>query len=127
MTRAESRDENAEWYPYFLIKPDPRCPECVTIMDWRSAHRGIIITDGTEIKLSDYGWKSRHLHMREVRQAHRKNRLQQPKDWESEDRCPVVLVASPALSSSSRPLTGNQSTYRKARGWPSELRRSYSR
>jgi len=46
VTRAESRDENAEWYPYLLIKPDPRCPECVTIMDWRSAHRGIIITDG---------------------------------------------------------------------------------
>ena len=56
MTRAESRDENAEWYPYFLIKPDPCCPECVTIMDWRSAHRWIAITNGAEIRLSDYGW-----------------------------------------------------------------------
>ena len=127
MTRAESRDENAEWYPYFLIKPDPCCPECVTIMDWRSAHRWIAITNGAEIRLSDYGWDSRHLHVREVREAHRKNRLQQLKDWESEDRCPVVLVASPALSSSSRPLTGNQSTYRKARRWPPELRRPCSR
>ena len=80
MTRAESRDENAEWYPYFLIKPDPCCPECVTIMDWRSAHRWIAITNGAEIRLSDYGWESRHLHMRDVRVAHRKNRLQQRKD-----------------------------------------------
>jgi hypothetical protein len=47
VTRAESRDENAEWYPYFLIEPDPRCRECVTIMDWRSAHREIVITNGT--------------------------------------------------------------------------------
>ena len=127
MTRAESRDKNAEWYPYFLSQPDPRCPECVTIMDWRSAHRWIIITNGTEIRLSDYRWESRHLHLRNVRQAHCKNRLQQPKDWESEDRCSVVLVAGPALPSSSRPLIGTQSTYRKARGWPLELRRSYSR
>ena len=63
MTRAESCDENAEWYPYFLIKPDPRCSECVTIMDWRSAHREFIITNGTEIKLSDYGWGSLSAHL----------------------------------------------------------------
>jgi hypothetical protein len=87
VTRAESRDENAEWYPYFLIKPDPRCPECVTIMDWRSAHRGIIITNGTEIKLSDYAWGSRHLHLRDVRVAHHKNRVaQQRKGWERKER-----------------------------------------
>ena len=75
MTRAESCDENAEWYPYFLIKPDPCCPECVTIMDWRSARRWIVITNGTEIKLSDYGWGNRHLHMRDLRVARRRNRV----------------------------------------------------
>ncbi len=126
MTRAESRDENAEECAHFLIKPDPLCPECVMIMDWRSAHRGIIITNRAKIKLSDYGWESRHLHMRELRETHRKNRLEQPKDWENEDRCPVVLVASPALPSSSRPLIRTKSSFGKARGWP-ELRRSYSR
>jgi len=67
VTRPESRDENAEWYPYFLIKPDPRCPECAAIMDWRSAHREIAITNGVEIKLSDYKWGSRHLHLRDLR------------------------------------------------------------
>ncbi len=75
MTRAESRDENAEECAYFLIRPDPRCPECVTIMDWRSARRGIVITNGTEIKLSDYGWGNRHLHMRDLRVARRRNRV----------------------------------------------------
>ncbi len=39
VTRAESYDENAEDCAYFMIRPDPRCPECNTIMDWRSAHR----------------------------------------------------------------------------------------
>ena len=87
MTRAESRDENAEWYPYFLIKPDPRCPECVTIMDWRSAHRGIVITNGTEIKLTDYGWGGRHLHLRDVRVAHHKIRVaRERKEGERKER-----------------------------------------
>ncbi|MGD0985390.1 MAG: hypothetical protein ABSA65_16485 [Acidimicrobiales bacterium] len=67
MTRAESYDEKADERSYFLIKPDPRCPECAAIMDWRSAHRWIAITNGAQIKLTDYGWGSRHLHMRDVR------------------------------------------------------------
>ena len=114
MTRAESCDENPEWYPYFLIKPDPCCPECVTIMDWRSAHRGIVITNGTEIKLSDYAWGGRHLHMRDARDAHYKNRVaQQRKEEEGKERFhPVAWLGrarppSPSLSSSGRPPIGN--------------------
>ena len=76
MTGAESYDESAEESQYFLIKPDPRCPECAAIMVWRSAHRWIAITNRAEIKLSDYGWGGRHLHMRDVRGAHHKNRMQ---------------------------------------------------
>ena len=45
-------------------------------MDWRSAHRGIVITNGAEIRLSDYGWGNRHLHVRDVRVAHHKNRVE---------------------------------------------------
>ena len=87
MTRPESRDENAEWYPYFLIKPDPRCPECVTIMDWRSTHRWIAITHGAEIRLSDNLSVGRHLHVQDLRVAHRKNRVvRQPKEWERKER-----------------------------------------
>ncbi len=86
MTRAKSCDEDAEERPYFLIKPDPCCPECATIMVWRSTHRGIAITNGAEIRLSDYGWGSRHLHMRDARVAHRKNRVRQPKEWERKER-----------------------------------------
>jgi len=52
MTGAESYDESAEESQYFLIKPDPRCPECAAIMVWRSAHRWIAITNRAEIKLS---------------------------------------------------------------------------
>jgi hypothetical protein len=87
VTRPESRDENAEWYSYFLIKPDPRCPECVTIMDWRSAHRRIVITNGTEIKLTDYGWGGRHLHLRDLRVAHHKIRAaRERKERERKER-----------------------------------------
>ena len=68
--RLESYDEKADERSYLMIRPDPRCPECVTIMDWRSAHRGIAITNGAKIKLSDYKWGSRHLHMRDARDAH---------------------------------------------------------
>jgi len=75
VTRAESCDENAEWYPYFLIKPDPCCPECVTIMDWRSTHGWIAITHGAEIRLSDNLSVGRHLHVLDVRVAHRKSRV----------------------------------------------------
>jgi hypothetical protein len=39
VTAVKSDNENAEDCPYFLIKPDPRCPECAAIMVWRSAHR----------------------------------------------------------------------------------------
>ena len=86
MTGVRSYDENAEDCAYFLIQPDPSCPECTTIMDWRSAHRGIVITDAAEIKLSNYGWGSRHLHVLDVRVAHRKNRVvRQPKEWERKD------------------------------------------
>jgi hypothetical protein len=77
VTRAKS-PENAA---YFLIQPDPRCPECAAIMDWRSAHSGIAIINGAEIRLWDDHWSSRHLHMRDVRVAHRKDRAaQQPKE-----------------------------------------------
>jgi hypothetical protein len=77
VTAVKSDNENAEDCPYFLIKPDPRCPECAAIMVWRSAHRWIIITNGAEIKVSDYGWGGRHLHMRDGRGVHHKNRMQQ--------------------------------------------------
>jgi hypothetical protein len=87
VTVARSYYENAEDYPYFLIQPDPSCPECATIMDWRSAHRGIAITNGAEIKLRDYGWESRHLHLRDARDAHHKIRVQLRKEWERKERC----------------------------------------
>ena len=86
VTGAKSYDENVEECGHFLIKPDPRCPECATIMVWRSAHRGIAMTNGTEIKLSDYGWGTRHLHMRDVGDAHHKIRMQQPKERERKER-----------------------------------------
>jgi hypothetical protein len=53
VTGAKSYDENVEECGHFLIQPDPGCPECVAIMVWRSAHRGIAITSGAEIKLSE--------------------------------------------------------------------------
>jgi len=45
-------------------------------MLWRSAHSEILITSRAEIKLADYGWGSRHLHMREARDAHHKIRVE---------------------------------------------------
>ena len=87
MTRAKIYDEDVEECAYLMIRPDPCCPECTTIMDWRSAHRGIAITHGAEIKLWDYQWGSRHLHVLDVRVAHRKNRVvRQPKQWERKER-----------------------------------------
>jgi hypothetical protein len=85
VTRAESYDEKADERSYFLIKPDPRCPECAAIMLWRSAHGWIAITNSAEIKLSDYGWGGRHLHMRGVRDAHHKIRIQQRKEPERKE------------------------------------------
>ena len=79
VTRAESYDEKAAECAYFMIRPDPRCPECTTIMDWRSTHRWIAITHGTEIRLSDNLSVGRHLHVQDVRVAHLKNRVRQPK------------------------------------------------
>jgi hypothetical protein len=56
-------------------------------MVWRSAHGWIAITNGAEIKLSDFGWGGRHFHMRDVRVAHHKNRVaQQPMEWERTER-----------------------------------------
>jgi len=87
VTRVKSYDENAEEFAYILIQPDPSCPECATIMDWRSAHSGIVITNGAEIKLSDNPWGSRHLHMRDLRVTHLKNRVaQQPKERDRKER-----------------------------------------
>ena len=87
MTGAKIYYENAEGCAYFMIRPDPRCPECAAIMDWRSAHREIAITNGAEIKLSDYKWGSRHLHLRDLRVAHHKNRVaQQHKEEERKER-----------------------------------------
>ena len=74
MTRAKSYDQDAEASAHFLIQPDPRCAECATIMDWRSAHRWIAITNGAEIRLSDNPLGIRHLHVRNLRVAHQKNR-----------------------------------------------------
>ena len=114
VTRARSYDEEADDRSYFLIKPDPRCPECTAIMDWRSAHRWIAITNGAEIKLSDYKWGSRHLHMRDARAAHHMSRVaQQRKQTEGKERfLPVAWLEqarppSPSLPSSGRPPTGN--------------------
>jgi hypothetical protein len=39
-----------------MIEPDPRCAEGAMIMLSRFAHGWILISNGTEIKLSDYGW-----------------------------------------------------------------------
>jgi hypothetical protein len=75
VTRAKGYDETVEDCAHFMIRPDPGCPECTTIMDWRSAHRGIAITNGTEIRLSDNLSVGRHLHVLDVRVAHRKNRV----------------------------------------------------
>jgi len=87
VTRAESRDENVEDCEHFMIRPDPGCPECATIMDWRSAHRGIAITNGAEIRLSDNLSGIRHLHMRDLRVAHHKNRVaRQRKQTEGKER-----------------------------------------
>ena len=86
MTRAKSYDEDVEECTYFLIQPDPSCPECTTIMDWRAAHRGIVLTNAADIRLSDYGWETRHLHVRDVRDAHHKLRKQQRKEWERKER-----------------------------------------
>ncbi len=80
MTRPKIYDENAEECGHLLIKPDPACPECVTIMVWRSAHRGIFITDRAEIRLSDARWESRHLHIRDMRVAYLKNVERQRKE-----------------------------------------------
>jgi hypothetical protein len=75
VTRLKIYYENAEECAYLMIRPDPRCPECATIMDWRSAHRGIAITNGAKIRLSDNLSVGRHLHVRDVRVAHRRNRV----------------------------------------------------
>jgi hypothetical protein len=84
VTRVESYDEDVEECAYLMIRPDPRCPECNTIMDWRSAHRGIVIPNGAEIRLSDNLSVGRHLHVRDVRVAHHKIRVERErKDRES--------------------------------------------
>jgi hypothetical protein len=87
VTRAESYDEDVEECAYLMIRPDPCCPECIAIMVWRSVHRGIVITDAAEIKLTDYGWGNRHLHVRDLRVARRKNRVvQERKERERKER-----------------------------------------
>jgi hypothetical protein len=86
VTGVKSCDENAEECAYLMIRPDPCCPECATIMDWRSAHRWIAITNGAEIKLRDYGWGNRHLHVRDLRVARRRNRVvRERKERESKE------------------------------------------
>ena len=91
MTVAKSYDENAVECAHFLIQPDQRCPECATIMDWRSAHRGIAITNGTEIRLSDNLSVCRHLHVLDLRVAHRKNRVaRERKERESKEHLQPV-------------------------------------
>jgi hypothetical protein len=92
VTRAKGYDEKAAERAYFMIQPDPCCPECATIMDWRSAHRGIAITNRAKIRLSDAPLGSRHLHVLDVRVAHRRNPgVRQPKEQERKERfCPVA-------------------------------------
>jgi hypothetical protein len=87
VTGVKSYDEDVEECAYLMIRPDPCCPECTTVMDWRSAHRGIAITNGAEIRLSDAPSVGRHLHVQDLRVAHRKNRVvRQPKEWERKER-----------------------------------------
>ena len=91
MTGVRSYDENAEECAYLMIRPDPRCPECAAIMDWRSAHGWIAITNGAEIKLSGYKWGSRHLHLRDLRIAHHKIRAaRERKERESKEHLQPV-------------------------------------
>ena len=86
MTGVKSCDEDVEECAYLMIRPDPCCPECTTVMDWRSAHRGIAITNGAEIRLSDAPSVGRPLHVLDLRVAHRKNRVvRQPKEWERKE------------------------------------------
>ena len=87
MTRAKGYDKKAAECAYFMIQPDPSCPECATIMDWRSAHRGIAITNGTEIRLSDNLSVGRHLHVLDLQVAHRRNRVvRERKERERKER-----------------------------------------
>ncbi|MGA3354958.1 MAG: hypothetical protein ABSD85_17525 [Acidimicrobiales bacterium] len=87
MTVAKSYYENAEDCPYFLIKPDPRCPKCAAIMNWRFAHSKIVITNGAQIKLADFGWGSRHLHARDARDAHHKIRVERERKQRERKEC----------------------------------------
>jgi hypothetical protein len=87
VTRAKGYEETVEDCACFMIRPDPGCPECVTIMDWRSAHRGIVLTNGAEIRLSDNLSVGRHLHVLDVRVAHRKSRVvRERKERERKER-----------------------------------------
>jgi hypothetical protein len=87
VTRAKGYDEDVEECAYLMIRPDPCCPECATIMDWRSAHRGIVITNGAKIRLSDNLLVGRHLHVRDVRVAHHKIRVvRERKERERKER-----------------------------------------
>jgi hypothetical protein len=92
MTVAKSYCENAEDCPYVLIKPDPCCPECVTIMDWRFAHSRIVVTNGTKIRLSDSVCGARHLHLRDARDAHHKIRVERARKERERKGC-LHLVA----------------------------------
>ena len=87
MTRAKGYDKKAAECAYFMIQPDPSCPECATIMDWRSTHGWIAITHGAEIRLSDNLSVGRHLHVLDVRVAHRKSRVvRERKERERKER-----------------------------------------
>ena len=87
MTGVKSCDEDVEECAYLMIRPDPCCPECIAIMVWRSAHRGIVITNGAKIRLSDNLLVGRHLHVRDVRVAHRRNRVvRERKERERKER-----------------------------------------
>ena len=114
MTGVKICDEDVEECAYLMIRPDPCCPECIAIMVWRSVHRGIVITDAAEIKLTDYGWGNRHLHVRDLRVARRKNRVVRGTQGTGEERTsPPGGVAgscsppSPSLLSSGRPPIGD--------------------
>ena len=106
MTRAKSYDQDAEECPYFLIQPDPRCAECATIIDWRSAHRWIAITNGAEIRLSDYGWEFATFTCGTCESLTRRTANSRNRRGKNVSPCGVVRSCSspsPSLPSSGRP------------------------
>ena len=114
MTRLKSYDEEVEESAYLMIRPDHVAPSATDSMDWRCRHRGIAITNGTEIRLSDNLSVGRHLHVREgVQVARHKIRVERERkeregpSISTRSRTRSSSSPSPSLSSSSRPPIGD--------------------